>query len=217
MLKTKIKANSVTHLTDARYFAAWEVEWLGFNLQEGHEKFIEPARVLAIREWVDGPRITAEFDWAEAAAIRQVASDLQVESLQLGPLFDRQTVQALAADYSIIREIVVEGYSQVEDIEDTLESLQPYVEAFLLNFSKGGIRWSDLEQGRPLTVDRLAEWCQRFSILLDIDLEDTSPSDLVEELDLYGFAVSGSEEEQVGVKSFDELDAFFEDLETFEA
>lgn len=216
MLKTKIKVNSVTHLTDARYFAAWEVEWLGFNLQPGHEKFIEPAQVLAIREWVDGPRITGEFDWAEADTIRQIAEDLQLDSLQVGPLLDLETVRALSDDYAVLREIVIEGYSEADDIEETLERFQPHVEAFVLNFSKGGIRWSDLEQGRPLSVATLADWCQRFTILLDIDLEQVSPSDLVEEIDLHGFAVSGGEEEQVGVKSFDELDAFFEDLETFE-
>ena len=48
---------SITNLTDARYFSAWEVEWLGFNLSQGEENAISPLQVAAMREWVEGPKI----------------------------------------------------------------------------------------------------------------------------------------------------------------
>ena len=59
MLKTKIKANSITNLTDARYFAAWEVEWLGFNLNPGESIALQ--QVPAIKDWVDGVKIVGEL------------------------------------------------------------------------------------------------------------------------------------------------------------
>ncbi|NJN34709.1 MAG: hypothetical protein HC817_11125 [Saprospiraceae bacterium] len=57
----KIKANAITNLTDARYFAAKEVEWLSFNFIENAPDYIEPMRARAIFEWVEGPKILGEF------------------------------------------------------------------------------------------------------------------------------------------------------------
>jgi len=50
MLKIKVKASQITNLTDARYFAAWEVEWLGFNFDEGSAHYIPPVEMKAIKE-----------------------------------------------------------------------------------------------------------------------------------------------------------------------
>ena len=49
MLKTKVKASSITNLTDARYFAAWGVNWLGFDLRQGSDTYVQPQLVHAIK------------------------------------------------------------------------------------------------------------------------------------------------------------------------
>lgn len=213
ILKTKVKANSVTHLTDARYFAAWHVDWLGFNLQQGHENFVNPATLLALREWIDGPQVTGEFGPEDPADIARLADELQLDCIQLGPFSDQTTLEQLHGLRPLLKEIVVNTDSEADEIEATLAAQSGYVEAFLLNCSRGGISWTDLQAGRPFSVDRLRSWCDRFPLLLDIPFEEVSPNALLDQLDLHGFAVSGGEEEEVGVKSFDELDTFFEALE----
>ena len=45
-----LKATAVMNLTDARYFAAKEVDYLGFNLEEGTEGYLDPMYMKAIRE-----------------------------------------------------------------------------------------------------------------------------------------------------------------------
>ena len=61
MYNPQIKASQITNLTDARYFAAWGVEWLGFGLESGQDYFVTTAQMAAIKEWVEGPKMVGEF------------------------------------------------------------------------------------------------------------------------------------------------------------
>jgi phosphoribosylanthranilate isomerase len=47
-----IKASRVTNLTDARYFAARGASYIGFNLEEGTEDYLDPIYMKAIKEWL---------------------------------------------------------------------------------------------------------------------------------------------------------------------
>ncbi|NNF35060.1 MAG: hypothetical protein HKN68_13180 [Saprospiraceae bacterium] len=60
MLKAKIKISQITNLTDARYFAAWGVDYLGFDINPDSDHFTSPAIVAEISEWVEGPVMILE-------------------------------------------------------------------------------------------------------------------------------------------------------------
>ena len=60
MLKLKVAALSITNLTDARYFAAYGVDFLGFVLDPEDGEFIGFDRIKEIVEWVEGPKILAQ-------------------------------------------------------------------------------------------------------------------------------------------------------------
>ena len=81
MYPIKIKAGAISHLTDARYFAARDVSWLGFSLNATDPQAMTNRQVAAIREWVDGPGICGEFDLAPAEDILTVAAALALTSI----------------------------------------------------------------------------------------------------------------------------------------
>jgi len=60
MPKIKIKASSITNLTDARYFAAMLVDYLGFQLDLSHDERINSEEFHGIKAWVEGPKIVAQ-------------------------------------------------------------------------------------------------------------------------------------------------------------
>lgn len=213
MLSTKVKASSITHLTDARYFAAWETAWLGFNLSPGDENSVDANQVAALSEWVDGVKICGEFGLAEAEEIKTAISSLELDSVQVSMITPLETLQALHGSTEIIQEVVPEAYMSADDIEELLSTRDEFVDYFLLNFSKGGIIADDLKSGQPYTLDQLKDWSSRYSILVDLQLDEAGPAAFLEEIPLKGFAVQGGEEEKTGYKSFDELDDFFEALE----
>ena len=212
MLKTKVKASSITNLTDARYFAAWEVEWLGFNLDANAEDYINPVTAKAIKEWVDGVKIVGEFGLADANAILDTANAMELDAIQLGPFADVATANALAGQ-ALLKEFIIDQETNPNALAVVLAAFAPYCQTFILNFDKNGISWSDLQKGTAFTVAHLQQLCEEYPILVSIKVESSQLNNLLETIRPLGLNVIGGEEEAVGVKSFDELDDLFETIE----
>ena len=133
MLKTKVKASSITNLTDARYFAAWEVEWLGFNLEAGNENFIQPVKVKAMKEWVDGVKIVGEFGLTTEEEVRSAVATMELDAIQLGMFADLDLVENLS-DLIIFKEVIIDKETTTDFLENHLENFAPFCNYFLLNF-----------------------------------------------------------------------------------
>lgn len=213
MLTTRVKASSITNLTDARYFAAWEVEWLGFNLNIGSTDYIEPHLVKAIKEWVDGVKIIGEFDLASGDHINDMVEALGLDGAQLGMFTTLETFQELEYATTLFKEIVVERDTSEEAIRQHMTDFAPYVKAFVLNFEKNKIDISQIETGAGITKAALINICKSYPVLLSMPISATDLASFVEEISPLGLSVKGGAEEKVGYKSFDELDDLFELLE----
>jgi len=211
MLKTNILASSITNLTDARYFAAWEVEWLGFNFDEVAADFIPPQGMKAIRDWVAGVKIIGCFGSQSLVEIETATELLELDAVQLGMLSDLETTRKLSVP--VIKEIVVGKVASAENLTREIEIFAPYCTAFLLNFAKNGICWKDLCTSKVLPSSFLKTLCQQYEILLDIDLSIKILKEMLPYLQPYGILLKGGVEEKTGFKSFDELDEIFEWLE----
>jgi len=61
MLSKKIIASNIRNLTDARYFAAWMVEYMSFDISAGSESYIGPENIKEIIEWLEGPEFIGNF------------------------------------------------------------------------------------------------------------------------------------------------------------
>lgn len=212
MLKTKIKASAITNLTDARYFAAWDVEWMGFSLDPGSDHFVDPNTVHAIKEWVEGPKMTGEFSLQSAADIQSLVENLNLDAIQVGPFTPVDTLLELDTQVPVIKEIIFEAATQASDIDTTLETHAAQCAFFLFNFDSNGFALNNL----PVPTSWLREICSEYAVLLSIaDLNDQLDV-IIDDLQPAGLSVRGGEEEKVGYKSFDELDDLFEALEVFD-
>jgi phosphoribosylanthranilate isomerase len=212
MLKTKIKANSITNLTDARYFAAREVEWLGFRLEPGADNSISVVAANAIAGWVDGVKIVGEFEFATPVEIRELAAKINLDAIQLGMFVAPEAAKELPG-VPIFREIVVERGSVPAILWERVEELAPWCEVFLLNFQKQGITWDDLKKDEPLR-NLVKDLCGKHKVILGIEADSSGLPGLVNTLHPYGLSLIGGAEEQTGVKSFDELDDILDALES---
>lgn len=213
MLTTRVKASSITNLTDARYFAAWEVEWLGFNLNIGSTDYIEPHLVKAIKEWVDGVKIIGEFDLASADHINDMVEALGLDGAQLGMFTSLETFQELEYATTLFKEIVVERDTSEEAVREHMKEFAPYVKAFVLNFEKNKIDIAQNEAGSGINKGALSNICKSYPVLLSMSIPPAKLASFVEEIAPLGLSVKGGAEEKVGYKSFDELDDLFELLE----
>ncbi|MCB0568434.1 MAG: N-(5'-phosphoribosyl)anthranilate isomerase [Phaeodactylibacter sp.] len=213
MLKTNVKASSVTNLTDARYFAAWEVAWLGFNFDAGSDRYIQPQLMKAIREWVDGVKAVGEFNMQAPEEIRAAAELLALDAVQVGMFTDLSALDSLGLGVPVIQELVLESVAGLDAAAEQMARGKASVDIFLLNFDKNGMRWSEL---LPAERERLRLLCREYHILLSIGLAPGEAASLLEEVAPYGISLQGGDEEKVGFKSFDELDDLFEAIEAEE-
>ncbi|MFK7934044.1 MAG: hypothetical protein AB8G22_11095 [Saprospiraceae bacterium] len=214
MLKTKVKASSITNLTDARYFAAWDVEWLGFDLNQGSEHAIPLQNIKAIKEWVDGVKIAGEFSLQNTADIKAALELLNLDTVQANMSLSLEELIDLRGQ-EIIKEVVIERDINEADLQDYLTDYAPYATTFLLDFTKNGWTWEELKAAKHLTLDYLKTACREQQILIGLDFTAPIVEEVLETLHPYGINVRGGLEEKVGYKSFDELDDVFEVLEIF--
>jgi phosphoribosylanthranilate isomerase len=211
MLKTKVKATAVTNLTDARYFAAWEVAWLGFNFNTGEDTYIPPQTMKAIKEWVDGVKIIGEFGLQPAEDIMAAVDLLELDAVQLDTFAATETLQFLhQQEVPVIKEMVLAEASELNQLEPQLQEQSTYVDYFLLNFDKNGIQWSSLHSQE---IEQLKYLSERYPVLLSIGISGEEVLEMLDTVSIAGISVRGGEEEKVGFKSFDELDDIFEALE----
>lgn len=61
MLSRKIIASNIKNLTDARYFAAWMVDFMSFDISANSQEFIGPDNITEIINWLEGPEFIGNF------------------------------------------------------------------------------------------------------------------------------------------------------------
>ncbi len=212
MGKTKIKASGINNLTDARYFAAREVEWLGFRIGDDASS-ISLAAAKAIAEWVDGVEIVGEFEFASANEIMAAHAQMNFDAVQVGMFTPIHELEALEG-FSIIQEVVVEMGTTEAELLDFFKERSPYCSYFLLDFEKAAVDWTMLKSGATVSVGFLQDIFKKHPTLLALDFPPAEVENLLELLGPAGLSISGGGEEKVGFKSFDDLDEILDRLET---
>jgi phosphoribosylanthranilate isomerase len=209
VLKIKVKANSITNLTDARYFAAREVTWIGFCLDPASDEYTAPQKVSAICEWLDSVKFVGEFPLSDAVEVLETAEQLNLHAVQVHRFTELDELNELQRRVPVIQEVVVAADEDPAALSDWMNSRATMVEAFLLDFGKNRIGWDE----NSAWQEWLKTACKNHPVILNIDFQADTLPEILNTLPLYGLAVKGGEEEKTGIKSFDELDSLLEFLE----
>ena len=206
LLRRPVKAAAVANLTDARYFAALGVEYLGFALEPGG---IPLAEANAVREWVSGPQIVAECGGLPLDVVVELCGELRPDAVEVGP-FAAVGQVAAATGLPVLRAIPIDADLTPDLVDAQLTSARPAALVVDVTGVAGG--WSGLRRNATWF-----SWLRAVSAELPVLLEGTATAGeldaVLTELPDVGLQVRGGDEEAVGVKGFDELDAWFERLE----
>jgi phosphoribosylanthranilate isomerase len=188
-----IHATSITTLTDARYFAAREVQALGYILDEGHPQFMDPSAMKAIREWVEGPALVGWFFKTSLDIVQESARFYQLDAVVID-------ADALTDATAIEESLVYSVYLQKGQAIPTNAHPQSVI-----------CKVNDLQ----MDAEWVSEICRRHTTLIEI--ENYNPTDLAAWLALgaHGFCLHGGAEERTGVKEFTDLEDFFDWAEAY--
>lgn len=122
-LKIPVKAGAISNLTDARFFAAFEVAMLGFCFDPQNENYISPQEAQAIKAWISGPKIVAEFANQDEENVLNIIDFLDVEIIQLTTDYSEQFIHQLQQkglqiilDFSTATQDIILDFLEIENI-----------------------------------------------------------------------------------------------------
>ena len=205
-----VHAASVANLTDARYFAALGVDYVGFQLEPGHPDSVTPTFVAALREWIEGPEVVGEFGGMALDDIVRLSQELGVQVVEVGPFGKTRDVTE-ATGLPVLQSITLGPDLGPGEAQPILDLNATNVRGFILDFARNGLNWAALQQ-EPTWMRWLETTCADFPVLLDVPAPADQVGEILGALNPVGVQVRGGEEEAVGVKSFDDLDEWFEVL-----
>lgn len=186
MLNAKIYASSIANLTDARYFAAWGVDYLGYCLDESQADYVSPAKVREMVEWVEGPASVGEF----------VESPAHMAAYMLEEAGLTRVCHWGSEELSSAEQICV-AHAGDEVAEGSV------------------VVWGSGQAASEIDSDT-ARWiqavAQHSSIYLDVAVAASEVGDFLRRMGGAGLLVRGGAEEKVGYKSYEDLDELFEAL-----
>jgi len=198
-LKIKVKAGNISHLTDARYFSAMMVDYLGFPVAE-----MMPLEIKEIIPWVSGPEMVLEFeDNVTMDAIFTYQAETDVELIQIPYNHNLAIPEEIKRIYAY----KVNEPSEWKDIQSAISNSKQ-AEYHLIEFSLSS--FSDLSMKLKTELKALQA---EYPLMIDIALEE---SDVLDFNDLWpeaGLHLKGSKEDKVGQKAYDLMDAILEELE----
>lgn len=200
-LKTKVKINRITNLTDARYCSGMYVDVLGFSLEEGNPNYISPSQFEEITGWISGTDYAAEFTDSDAYTIERKLADYPgiawIESGDLDTLIQLKTLG---------KKLIYR--TSLDEVESILPKLP------LLNQDQITLHLTSTENtltiDNKLVVDKLAS---KVSLFLGFGINPENAGSVAEIPGLAGLALDGGDEIKPGLRDFDHLASILENLE----
>jgi len=110
------------NLTDARYFAAWGVDYISFNTISDSEYYINDASIKEIKDWVEGPQCLLEAnalefeDLADGFILSNIYSSLPIVKETFFRISFEDIIKGLP-DGKYISPITKEQIDQLSDVD----------------------------------------------------------------------------------------------------
>ena len=200
-LKTFVKINRITNLTDARYCAGMYANVIGFSLEADSPQYVSPSQFVEITGWISGIEFSAEFKKASSneilAALEQYPGIKWIESEQLKSLLDLK-VEGL----NLIYKLPIEELDRKDEISEKIKN-HP-------------ITFHLTSKDNTLTADHLAH-IQALSslgkVILGFGISAENAAELSEHPNISGLALDSGDEIKPGLRDFDQLADILEALE----
>ena len=201
MGKTNIYAGAIANLTDARYFAAWYVDWMGFDLESCLTTPENVHQFLEIKNWLDVDTFVGEFSGlGDIEQMKNILSHLDINAVKFGPFCPKYVLEEFR-HMTIFKELIFENQTSLQNLRDNISAGEMYVNHYIIK-GQSNCQVHYLDEAFPdksfyLDLPNIAKFLKQG--LLDSPLCE-------------GIIVKGSDEEKVGVKDFSTLDEVYEEL-----
>ncbi len=197
-LITKVKVSNIDNLTEARYFAGAQVDWLEFCLDDESDRCVTPMTVHDIAQWITGPALVGEMGNYTTSKMHEVAEALELDFLKI-PLTSLKGDMA-AVQYPLIGNLPVNKKTDVAGIQKILNNWKATVRYFEITLPS-----VDSTDNLPFSISSLKSLTNEYPIILNMSWTKARIRPIIEEWKPAGINIEAAGEEETGLKSFDEV------------
>ncbi|MBD3615779.1 MAG: phosphoribosylanthranilate isomerase [Gracilimonas sp.] len=211
-VRTKIKICGITNLEDARFAAGALVDYLGFIFYEKSPRYVEPGEAGAIINWIEGPEKVGVFVNQPLDDVNRISKETGLDYVQLHG--DETPEYCELIDKPIIKVIHIEE----ETVEYLLKhQVDQYTEVadFLLFDTKIEGIWGGT--GTTFDWSILKEIGIKIPFFLSGGLNSDNVREAINTAQPYAIDVSSSLEAEPGLKDFDKIETFMDEIRASEA
>ncbi|HKJ34124.1 MAG TPA: phosphoribosylanthranilate isomerase [Balneolales bacterium] len=205
--RTRIKICGLTKLEHARYASGAMADYLGYIFWDQSARYIEPAEASAIISWIEGPQNVGVFVNQSLDDVNDIAKLTGIDYVQLHG--DETPEYCQLIEKPIIKSFRIKADTTRTELEEMVEPYKGAVEYFLFDSydknAQGGT-------GKKFNWEILKDWDDEYPFFLAGGLSVDNIRKAVREVKPYAMDISSSLEESPGVKDFDKMDKFFEEV-----
>lgn len=205
--RTRVKICGITQLEDARYASGALVDFLGFIFYDKSPRYISPDKASAIINWIEGPQKVGVFVNQPLDDVNHYALMSGVDLVQLHGDESPEYIDLL--DKPVIKSFRIKPEMTESELRYLIEPYYNHVEYFLFD------AWDDKEYGgtgKTFDWEILQSIGEEVPFLLAGGLGTHNIRNAIKTVKPFGVDLSSSLESEPGVKDFDKLDDFIEEM-----
>lgn len=194
--------NSVNNLSDARYAAGMGVDLMGFEVEEGADRYVSPDLFKAITSWLSGVQTVASVSVLNPGTLAFIQEQYQPDFIQFESV--EGISQSELSEIACIQKIVIPQGNVLDALAQVKQQMYDEANFILLELSD----WTEWQKHTEI----ISKVNNHHTILwaLPIEKEDVA---VIQSLDLKGIALKGGDEQRPGWKDLDQLIDILEALE----
>jgi phosphoribosylanthranilate isomerase len=205
--RTRVKICGLTTLEDARFVSGALADYIGFIFHRDSPRYIEPETAAEIISWIEGPESVGVFVDYPADDVNEVIAKTGIHYVQLHG--SESPEYCAIMDRPVIRAFRVKPGMTASDLVEMIRPYENVVDFFLFDaFDEtrhGGT-------GKQFDWNTVREISGDYPIFIAGGIGTMNLRRAIKLVEPYAVDVSSSLEIQPGIKDFDKLNDFFDEL-----
>ncbi|WP_428236868.1 phosphoribosylanthranilate isomerase [Gracilimonas sp.] len=210
--RTRIKICGITNLEDARFAAGALVDYLGFIFYENSPRYIEPGEAGAVINWLEGPEKVGVFVNQPLDDVNQIAKETGLDYVQLHG--DESVEYCELVEKPIIKVIHIQEETVPYLLKHQIDQYSEVADFLLFDTKIDGL-WGGT--GKSFDWDMLNEADIDIPFFLSGGLNAENIHEAINTVQPYAVDISSSLEQKPGLKDFEKIEAFMDQMRALEA
>lgn len=204
---TKVKICGLTSLHDARFVSGAQVHYMGFIFYEASPRYIDPAKAGVIINWIEGPECVGVFVNQPLDDVNMLARQTGVDLVQLHG--NESAEYCALVEKPVIKVIHVSNNTTNASLQEQINPYRPHVD-YLLFDTKVEDKWGGT--GQTFDWNLLQQESGDIPFFLSGGLNADNIHAACKTAHPYAVDLSSGLESEAGVKSFDKIEVFMNQM-----